>query len=81
MAKTKQKAPRPLDIAYYDEGTGWTVDDGDSEPTTIEEALENLRDDGRVTIEVDKTVGTTRVIEGTCCGERFVLVGVVPILR
>jgi hypothetical protein len=82
-SKKTKKAKKDVQrsIAYYDEDTGWTIDDsGESVDSTIEQALENLRDDGRLTIEVDQTIGSTRVVEGTCCGDRFVLVGVIPVV-
>jgi len=63
-----------VNIAYYDYKTGWT----ETADHSIEDALETVRDDGRVHTTSDETVGRVRVVEGVCAGQRFVLVGVIP---
>jgi len=55
---------------FYEAKTGWSENDG-----TIEEALENIRDDGKVTIYSDETFESFRIVIGTCGDEEFTLIG------
>lgn len=63
---------------YHDRETGWSACTG-----SIQDTLDNLREDGPVTIFSDSMasrdgaeIPRCRIIEGTCCGDEFTIISV-----
>lgn len=67
---------------YHDRKTGWSsYADEELGTGSIQDALDDLREDGPVTILSDSMeIPGCRIIEGVCCGDEFTLIYVDNVL-
>ena len=59
----------PITMVFDENGCGWS-----EQPGTIEDVLEELRDDGRIEIESDEQFTNHRVVQVQMENESFTLV-------